>query len=269
MNQEYYFEKNKELWNAKTPVHIGSEFYDLQSFEAGETSLNEIELAGVGEVEGKTLLHLQCHFGMDTISWARMGAKVAGLDFSEAAIEQAQGLAESLAPEAKFVCCNVFDTRKFVAEKFDIVFTSYGTIGWLPDLKPWAKAISESLNEGGFFYIADFHPFVWMLDDNFKGIYYNYFPTPANEPIISEQEGTYANREANINLIEFGWNHSISEIITVLLEEGLEIESFEEFDYSPYKCFPDMKKVGEKRFVFESFEHKIPYVYALKARKKA
>lgn len=268
MNQEYYFEKNKELWNAKTPVHIGSEFYDLAGFEAGNNPLNEIELQGLGNVTGKTLLHLQCHFGMDTLAWARMGAKVTGVDFSETAIAQAKELAKKHAPDAQFVCCNVLNTRDFISEKFDIVFTSYGTIGWLPDLKPWAKAISESLNENGIFYIADFHPFVWMLDDDFKEIYYNYFPTPPNEPIVSEQEGTYANREANIKLVEFGWNHSVSEIFSVLLAEGMEIVSFEEFDYSPYKCFPNMKEVGDKRFIFEHFENKIPYVYALKARKK-
>jgi len=269
MNQEYYFEKNKALWNAKTPLHIESEFYDLKGFESGENPLNEIEIQGVGAVKGKNLLHLQCHFGMDTIAWARMGAKVTGIDFSEVAIEKARELAKKYAPEATFVCCNVLNTRDFVSEKFDIVFTSYGTIGWLPDLKPWAKAIAASLSENGIFYIADFHPFVWMLDDNFKEIYYGYFPTPANEPIVTEQEGTYADRAANLKLTEFGWNHSISEIMTALLAEGLVMESFEEFDYSPYNCFPNMKEVGAKKFIFEHFEHKIPYVFALKARKSS
>ncbi len=129
-----YFEANKELWNKRTAIHKDSSFYNLPGFKAGENVLTPIELKEVGDVKNKKMLHLQCHFGMDSLNWARLGADVTGVDLSDEAINQANQLNDELRMNAKFICCNVYDLKEHLNEKFDIVFTSYGTIGWLPDL---------------------------------------------------------------------------------------------------------------------------------------
>ena len=172
MDYNYYFDANKEAWNKKTALHKDSAFYDLASFKAGKSSLNKLEVEELGDVKGKTLLHLQCHFGMDTLSWANEGANATGIDISDEAIKLAKDLSNELAIPAEFICCNLYDTTKFTKRKFDIVFTSYGAIGWLPDLDKWAQQISQSLKPGGIFYIAEFHSIMWMMDDDFTFIKY-------------------------------------------------------------------------------------------------
>nr|HMQ81182.1 class I SAM-dependent methyltransferase [Ignavibacteria bacterium] len=139
---EKYIEVNRDLWNKKTPVHVTSEFYDVASFKKGKSSLNPAELEALGDVSGKSLLHLQCHFGMDTLSWARLGAKVTGVDLADKAIDAARELNAELGLDAEFICSDVFDLKNVLDKKYDIVFTSYGTIGWLPDLDKWADIVS-------------------------------------------------------------------------------------------------------------------------------
>ena len=159
-----YFEVNKNTWNKKVKIHSKSDMYDLEAFKNGSSSLMPYELEALEDVKGKSLLHLQCHFGQDTLGWNRLGANCVGVDISDEGIKLAKALYDELHLSSKFVCCNVLDTSKFVKQTFDIVFTSYGVIGWLPDLKPWGKMISERLKSGGTFFIAEFHPSVWMLD---------------------------------------------------------------------------------------------------------
>ena len=159
-----YFKTNKATWNEKVTVHAQSNMYDLEAFKNGKPSLMPYELEALGDVNGKSLLHLQCHFGQDTLSWSRLGAKCVGVDLSDEGINLARKLNNELNLDAKFACCNVLDTSKIIKETFDIVFTSYGVIGWLPDLKPWGKMIFEKLNKGGTFFMAEFHPIVWMHD---------------------------------------------------------------------------------------------------------
>jgi len=175
MDNIKHISANKELWNKRVAVHLKSDFYDLPSFKAGNTSLNNIELQALGNVKGKSLLHLQCHFGMDTLSWAREGAIVTGVDFSAAAIEEAGLLAKETGLDAKFICSDIYDLPQNLNEKFDIVFTSYGVIGWLPDLDKWAPVISHFLNPEGVFFIAEFHPVLWMMDDGFSFLKHSYF----------------------------------------------------------------------------------------------
>lgn len=260
-----FFAANKTGWNQRTAFHKDSAFYDLEGFRAGKPALNSIELEDVGDVKGKSLLHLQCHFGMDTLDWARRGAKVTGLDFSEDAIAIAKNLSGELNLNAEFVCANVYDLEEHIKEQFDIVFTSYGVIGWLPDLKTWARLIAGRLKPGGLFYLAEFHPVVWMFDDNFEKIAYAY----DNQGVIeTELSGTYADRNAPINGKEYGWNHSLSEVVTALLEAGLELTSFREWMYSPHPCFNNVVPAGEEKWVIKGLEGKIPMVYSLKARKR-
>lgn len=262
LSNENYFQANKELWNQRTVVHRESAFYNLTGFKAGETVLTPIELNELGDVNGKSLLHLQCHFGMDSLDWARRGARVTGVDLSDIAIAEAQQLSQELKLDAKFVCCNVLDTSGLIKEQFDIVFTSYGTIGWLPDLKPWASMIAERLKPGGMFYLAEFHPVLWMFDDDFTHIAYSY---ENREVIITENQGTYTDRNADIKGKEYSWNHSISEVLNALIEAGLKIELFNEHMYSPYPCFRNVVEFEPGKWHIKGLEGKIPMVYSLKA----
>lgn len=262
---DQYFEANKELWNKRTAVHKDSAFYDLAGFKAGNDVLTPIERSELGDVKGKKLLHLQCHFGMDSLNWSRLGAKVTGIDLSDRAIKEAQQLNDELGLDAEFVCCNVYDLEKHVNGQFDIVFTSYGVIGWLPDLDPWAALIARYLKPGGLFYIAEFHPVLWMFDDDFTHIKYYY---ENRELIVTDSQGTYTDRDADIQSKEYSWNHSISEVLNALINQGLEIRQFNEFMYSPYPCFSNLVEAGKNQWHIRGMEGKIPMVYSVSAVKK-
>ena len=258
------FNTNRETWNKKVAIHAASDFYDLDSFKKGASSLNCFELDALGDVRGKSLLHLQCHFGQDTLSLQRMGAECTGVDISDTAIQLAQDLNSELILDAKFVCCNVLDTSKHVSEEFDIVFTSYGTIGWLPDLKPWAKMIYERLKPGGTFYIVEFHPIAWMYDytDSPPELIYGY---QQKEAIYEEYEGTYANPASNMVSKEYGWNHGLGEVITALSTVGLKTEYLNEYEQSPYNIFPGLVKNDQGLYKLPKGLY--PLVFELKASK--
>lgn len=249
----------------RTPYHIKSEFYDLPSFLQGRSSLTEIELAMLGNIAGKKVLHLQCHFGQDTISLARMGAKVTGIDLSDKAIAEAKLLAKQTNEDAIFISCDIYDLPNYLNEKFDIVYTSYGTIGWLPDLDKWAKIISMFLIPEGKFIFVEFHPVVWMFDYNFDKIVYNYFN---NDPIFETDKGTYADKSAPITTETITWNHSIGEVLNSLLTNGLELISFNEFDYSPYNCFNETVEFEPGKFRIKHLSNNIPMVYSMLCNKK-
>ncbi|RLD65553.1 MAG: SAM-dependent methyltransferase [Bacteroidetes bacterium] len=260
-----YIDKNRDSWNKKTEYHINSDFYDMRGFMKGKTSLNQIELALLGDIKNKSLLHLQCHFGQDTLSLARMGAKVTGIDLSDKAIESAIKINNQLQLEAEFICCDIYDLPNSLNKRFDIVFTSYGTIGWLPDMDKWAKIVSSFLKPEGKFVFAEFHPVVWMFDDNFSKIAYNYFN---DGPIEETFTGTYADKDAPIEQETVFWNHGMSEVINSLITSGLEIKKLNEYDYSPYNCFNQTKKIAERKFRIKHLGNNIPMVYAVVASKK-
>src|SRR5688572_27873966 len=259
-----YFEANKELWNKRAYVHKDSAFYDVAGFKKGGTVLTPIELNEVGTVKGKRMLHLQCHFGLDSLNWSRMGAHVTGVDFFDEAIREAVKLNDELGMDARFICCNIYDLADHLDEQFDIVFTSYGVIGWLPDLDKWANIVSRYLAPGGIFYMAEFNPVIWMFDDNFREIKYCY---ENREVIETEIQGTYTDRNAAISGREYGWNHSISEVLNTLIRNGLRVTQFNEFMYSPYPCFNDMVQNPEGNWWIRGLEDKIPMVYSVKAIK--
>ncbi|MCC9071084.1 class I SAM-dependent methyltransferase [Flavobacterium sp. F-65] len=260
-----YIEVNKQSWNSRVESHLKSEFYDIEGFLKGNTSLNSIELELLGDVKGKSILHLQCHFGQDTISLARLGANVTGVDLSDKAIDSANNLAKEANVEASFICCDIYDLPNHLNKKYDIVFTSYGAIPWLPDLDRWAKLISTFLNPNGKLVFAEFHPVVWMFDDNFEKVTYNYFNS---EAIIETQEGTYADRDAPIQLEYVCWNHGMSEVVNSLIKNGLELNSLNEFDYSPYDCFNNTVEFEPKKYRIKQLDNKIPMVYSILATKK-
>ena len=259
-----YIKKNKAFWDDRTGYHVKSEFYDQDSFLKGRSSLNPIELDLLGDVRGKSILHLQCHFGQDSMSLARMGAQVTGVDLSDKAIEYARNFAEELDLDVDFVCCNVYDLPKHLNREFDIVFTSYGTIVWLPDLTQWADLIGNYLKPGGRFVMAEFHPFMWMFDDDFKGIKY---PYDSKEPIIETTSESYASEGQGKVVEEVTWNHSLSSVMQNLLDQGLLLDRFQEYEYSPYNCVAHMEGVGENRWIVKPLGSNFPLVYGLVYRK--
>lgn len=261
-----YIETNKSRWNGLVKIHQKSAFYDVESFKKGKSSLMFIELEELGEVRGKSLLHLQCHFGMDTISWARLGAKAVGVDFSENAIELARSLNAEVGQDARFVCSNVYDLKEALDEKFDIVFTSYGAIGWLPDIRRWAEIVSHFLKEGGTFYMVEFHPVLWMYDDAFEKIAYSYFHT--EEPIEDDSQGSYADPAADFTHKSYGWNHPLSDVINALIANGLTLEFLHEFPFSTYNCFPNMVRGKDGWWRLREPRDTLPMMYSLKARKR-
>lgn len=238
----------------------------MDSFLSGKSSLNSIELALLGDLKGKTILHLQCHFGQDTISLSRLGADVTGVDLSDKAIENAVRIAKEMGAEVRFICCDIYDLPAHLEQQFDIVFTSYGTIGWLPDLDRWAGIVSRYLKPGGKFVFVEFHPVVWMFDDAFEKIGYRYFNSGA---IVETESGTYADKTADITQTYVMWNHGLGEVISSLLQNGMELNALEEYDYSPYNCFQKTVEIAPGKYRIAHLDDKIPMVYSVVATKKS
>lgn len=259
-----YLEANRALWNQRVSFHRDSALYGVEEWKRGEDSLNWIELELLGDVRGKELIHLQCHFGQDTLSLARRGAKVTGVDFSKDAVELARSLAQELALDARFIEANVLDlalpSSPLAGQRFDLVFASYGVIGWLPDLTTWGRIVASLLKPGGRFVFVEFHPIVWMFDDAFTRFQYSYFDQGVIE---TTQSGSYASPDAPIGGKEYGWNHSLSEVIRALLDAGLVIERFDEHEDSPYSCFQNMVERAPGRYRIASQNGIIPLVYGL------
>ena len=253
-----YLKLNKEAWNKRTKVHIHSKFYDLDSFKSGKSSLNPVELEQIGDVCGKKLLHLQCHFGQDTLSWARMGALATGVDLSTEAISQANKLKSILGLEANFIANDIYEFGKISTEKFDIVYTSYGVLCWLPDLTECANVIANSLSVGGQFHLVEFHAFNDLLSG------YSYFPQ--SKPDI-EEEGTYTENCDGETSKVVTWPHSIGEVLNALISAGLTIESFNEHPYSPYNCFDNLEYVQDKGYQMLYNGQQVPLLYSIKACK--
>ena len=263
MNENKYYEINKTLWNQRAEVHVDTEFYDMKGFREGKTSLQKIELDLIGDIKGKDLLHLQCHFGMDTLSFARMGANVTGLDLSDKAISIASSISEELNIPAEFICSNTYDADKNINKKFDVIFVSYGAITWLPDLKKWGEIISNLLKPGGKVLVVEFHPAYLMFSDDLKSLEYGYFNSQAFE---EEFEGTYADKNNKMAQKSVTWNHSIADVQMALLNAGLKISHFSEYNYSPYDLFENSVKT-EFGFQAEELKEKVPYVFAVEAIK--
>ena len=260
-----YKDINKRLWDNKTDIHYKSDFYDVDSFLKGKDSLNPIEIGLLGDISDKRILHLQCHFGLDTISLSRHGAFATGVDFSERAITKANQLKDTLCTNTRFILSDIFDLRNKLHETFDIVFTSYGVIGWLPDMKKWAETVSHFLVPGGIFVMVEFHPVVWMFSNDFKQIEFNYMDSL---PIIEELEGTYADRESHIKNKSITWNHGLAYVLDSIIKSGLRLTDFKEYEYSPYNCFENTIKAGDNGYQIKGLENKIPLIYSIKAIKE-
>ena len=257
------FEYNRESWNKVTPLHTESSFYNVDGFKKGKTSLNHIEIEELGDVKGKKILHLQCHFGMDTLSLARKGAEVVGVDISDISIQKATELSNELKIPAKFIRSNVYDIENVLDETFDIIYTSYGAINWLNDLDKWAKLIRRYLKPNGTFYMIEFHPFMYSLNENSE-IYHSYFQS---QPIETAAENSYTDKSevSTKNLKYVEWNHSLGEVVNSLITNGLHLEFLNEFPYQVYNCFPGLIEKEEGKWVSDTYGDKVPHMYSLKA----
>ena len=266
-----YIAANRELWNAWAELHTGPTVtpghYDRAAFLAGNINLRSIDREELGDVAGKSLLHLQCHFGMDTLSWARLGAEVTGLDFSPKAIAEAEKLRDAAGLTGKFVCSSVYDAPDALQGQFDLVYTSYGVIGWLPDLTKWAQVIAHFLKPGGTFYMAEFHPFAYVFDnsDTAENLTFRYPYFHGGEVIAEIAEGSYGSIGGHSPMPEYGWDHSIGEIVTALASAGLRLEFLHEFPFSVMRWFPFMEPREDGYWHLTKNEKMIPMLYSLKA----
>ena len=264
---EHEVETNRRLWDGWTRIHVDSSFYDVEGFKAGRDPIDAIVGELVGDVAGKRLLHLQCHFGIDTLGFARHGARVTGVDFSPEAIAAARRLAEETGLDATFECAAIASLPGRFDSQFDIVFTSYGAISWLPDLEAWADTIAEALVPGGAFCIAEAHPFSWVFDDENEEslqVRYSYFD---RSPLHYVERGSYADREADFEADSYVWQHTLADIVGVLLARGLTIESFAEYDRVPWQGFPFFVDAGDGFWKMPEGDPDIPLLFTLRAVK--
>ena len=227
---------NNVLWDEWATLHAGSTFYDLDGFRRGGVRLGAEEVAEIGDVAGRDLLHLQCHFGIDTLSWARLGARVTGADFSERAIELARSLADELGfPEARFVRSDLYDLPSVLEGDFDVVYTSRGVLAWLPDIRRWAQVVAHFVRPGGTFYIHEVHPVAQAFLEEGVGpgelrLAYPYWEHEA--PLTFPVRGSYADPTADVAAeLEHSWDHGLGEIVTALVEAGLRIEALREYPF--------------------------------------
>jgi SAM-dependent methyltransferase len=261
---------NRDHWEEAVGVHVRSQFYDVEAFKKGKSSLMPLEVEEVGDVRGKTLLHLQCHFGMDTLSWAREGADVTGIDFSGQAIDMAKALANELGLRARFLESNIYELPQVLEGQFDIVFASYGVLTWIPDVEEWCRIAASYVRVGGTFYIVDGHPFARTLWDSSHStdirIGHNYFHS--YEPTPYQDGGTYAETKAILdNSLTYEYQHSLSDIITSLVNSGLQIEFLHEHPLSSYESLPGMKKSEDGFYRLPQAAPQIPFLFSIKATK--
>jgi len=278
-----YFDANLARWDESVPIHAASEGYDLAGFLRGEKTLYAVEMDEVGDVTGKALLHLQCHFGMDTLGWARLGARVTGLDFSGAAVDRARELAIQIGvADATFVQANVYDAPDVLPGQFDVVYTGIGALCWLPDIRAWAAVVSKLLKPGGFLYVYEGHPMLWTLDDERADhelvVRSPYFETESPTEWVGDS--TYVDGPPLMNQQSFGWNHGLGEIVTGLIDAGLRLDFLHEHREVAWQALPWMVRTdgdsNAKGYVRRTAwqlpaaqRDRCPLMYSLKATKLA
>jgi SAM-dependent methyltransferase len=259
------------MWDERVPIHVGSEFYDVAGFKAGKPAIEPFEVDELGALGGRDLLHLQCHFGLDTLDLVRLHPtlRATGLDFSGPAVEAATALAAELQLDdrATFVQADVHDAVTTLgAETFDVVYTGKGALLWLPDLRPWADVCAQLLRPGGWLYVCEFHPVANCLDDEQiqPTITYDYFDT---EPIIDETPGTYADpAAATRHNLSYEWQHPLDQVFEAILGAGLHLRFFHEWDYTLFDRWRALVKQADGRYRWPG-QARLPLMYSLKAQK--
>jgi SAM-dependent methyltransferase len=274
VDRETALRENRALWDEWTRIHETSAFYDLEGFKRGGIRLSPYELDEIGPVDGLDLLHLQCHFGIDTLSWARLGARVTGADFSPAAVALARRVADEIGhPEARFIETDLYDLRANLDGEFDLVYTSKGVLGWLPDIRGWARVVAHFVRPGGRFYIADIHPIAQAFENEGVApgelrLTYPYWEH--DEPLTFATQGSYADPSATLAAErEHGWDHSLGEIVTALVEAGLEIRALREYPFCEWKLdFTEERGDGTWRLP-GALDGRMPLFFSILATKPA
>lgn len=268
-SEQEAFALNRASWDERVPVHVASAFYDVEGWLAEGRGPRPGDAAALGDVSGLDLVHLQCHFGLDTLAWARVGARVTGLDFSELGIEQARVLAQraGLDERATFVCANVYDAVDALDhETFDVVYVSLGALCWLPSVDRWAAVAAALTRPGGRLFLRDVHPLSDALSDEELVIEHSYYEEP--EPLIDDSgftytDGTYSPAAERI----CSWNHSLGEIVTAVIGHGFVLESLEEHDWTLFARFPWLVRTGDHHYALPPGRPRVPLSFSLLARR--
>jgi SAM-dependent methyltransferase len=259
-----YIHANRAVWDRWTLEATDSEHHrDVAVFRSGSLSLRPIEIREVGDVTGKTLLHLLCNMGCDTLSWARLGAQVTGIDISGTAVAQAQALAAETGIDARFVRSDLYTLPDVLHEQFDIIFTSYGALCWLPNLERWARIVREYLKPDGVFYIVDMHPVAGLFERDGGGLrlceHTSYFHTsqPFREDVPTQEDG--------VTMPLYSWSYNLGEVISALLAAGLRLEYLHEFPQTFYQQFPALLLGDDRYWHWPSPEHTLPLLFSIRA----
>lgn len=265
---------NRASWDERVPAHAASPDYKVDQFAADPEYLSEVvrfDVPRLGDIAGLRGVHLQCHIGTDTVSLARLGARMSGLDFSTPAVAQAQSFADGLGLEVDFHQADVYDAVAVLGEAtYDFVFTGIGAIGWLPSIDRWAATVAGLLKPGGRLFIREGHPMLWALDVSKDSgeitLAAPYFETEA--PQIWDEGGTYVETDVEFSHnVTHEWNHGLGEIFSALLSRGFEITDFVEHDSAPWEALPG-KMTRDERGEWRLTENpeRLPATYTLQAR---
>jgi SAM-dependent methyltransferase len=264
---------NRANWDSRVPVHLASSFYDLAGFRGGGCTLRPFEVSEAGSVIGRSLVHLQCHIGLDTLSWARRGAVVSGLDFSWPAVSAASSLAAELGLPATFVVSDVYDAvAAFGGQRFDIVYTGIGALVWLPDIPGWARVVAGLLAPGGFVYLVEGHPFAGILDEASGACFASgasglcvardYFDAA---PQVEDYPYTYTDGPALSHPRQVEFHHGLGEIVTSLVEAGLRIEFVHEHDFELFQRFESLQRQEDGTYRLPPGQPRVPMMFSLRA----
>ena len=260
---------NRAHWDEVTPIHVASPFYEVEAFRRGEIVLDRLAREGIGDVAGKSLLHLQCHIGLDTLSLARMGARVTGLDFSQPALEQARGLATEAGIAAEFIQSDVLKAPASLTG-FDIVVASWGAICWIGDIAGWLKVAARALKPGGRLFLMEGHPAMLMMDDKNgpTGAFTARYPYDSPEAHVFDDGADYAEPDAALsNTKTVQWLHGLARILTGALDAGLQITRFEELDRIPWCGLPQLVPVEKGYWGLPPGAPSFPLAFQLQAVK--
>lgn len=273
-----YLATNRAFWDELVGIHLntGPDGYDVAALRRGDRSLHAIEEDELGPVDGLDVLHLQCHFGVDSLILAQRGARVTGLDFSTAAVATAQTLAAELGLDARFVEGDLYAAPELIAGRFDLVYVTWGTICWLPDLAGWARVAAHFLKPGGRFYFCDAHPASLVFDDSAEAaalpirtlrLHYPYFHD--DRPVLNTVTVDYADPTAEIrNQRSYEWAHSVSDIVNAVIGAGMRLEWLHEHDEVAWKLLPILVPGRRGQFRWpDGFEPRLPLSLSLSARK--
>lgn len=266
---------NKASWDERAPAHAASPGYRLDAFRTDPAYLSDVvtfDLPLLGDVSGLRGVHLQCHIGTDTISLARLGARMTGLDFSPAAVAQATALSEELGAGVDFVEADVYDAADVLPRgEFDLVFTGIGALCWIPSVTRWAEVVQQLLKPGGRLFIREGHPVLWALADPLPEgrleLEHPYVERP--EPMVWDEGGTYVETDVEFtHNTTLEWNHGLGEILTALLDQGLVVETFVEHDSVPWDAFPGFtEELPGGEFRLRDRPWRLPHSYTISARK--